>query len=424
MRKCTAGREAPPPVVSEVAALVNVLYVYPGDWPRNATRPAKQTRSLAEAGHRVHLLSGNPRGEPQIATEDWLTVERIPSFGSPRLHRLLGFPVFVNPVWLWAIIRAARLCDAECIIVRDLPLAAAALAVGTLLGIPVHFEMADVYPVGMRSEPVDRPGLATRITRSITRNPTVWEMMERLVIRRVATVFVVSDESRDRCLGLGVPPERVVIVGNTPENLAALQRDYPIPADIADWAGRPMMLFVGNLLPSRGLPAAIEAIAIVAHDIPEVAFVIVGDGPEKAELQTEVEKRGLHQHVRLLGWKPHAEHAPYYARSTIGVLPFVATKHICITLANKLFDYMGAGLPVLASDVPPMRRVLLETGAGLLAPPSDVTALAQGILRLIGDPELRRRLGEAGRRAAETTYAWAEDRRRFLDAVERPLQRS
>lgn len=398
---------------------MNVLYVYQGDWPRNATRPAKQTRSLARAGHRVHLLSGNPRGEPRLAAEGWLTLERTPSFGSPWLYRLLGFPIFLNPVWWWAILRAGLRCRADCIIVRDLPLAAAAVAVGTLLGVPVHFDMADVYPVGMRASQIEHPGWVTRITR----NPTVAELVERFVIRRVATVFVVSEESRERCIGLGVAPERVIIVGNTPENLADLRGGYPVPADIADWAGCPMMLFVGNLLPSRGLPEAIEAVAIVARDDPEIRFVIVGDGREEAKLRMQIKQGGLEQHVRLLGWKPQAEHPPYYAHAAIGVLPFRATEHICITLANKLFDYMGAGLAVLASDVPPMRRVLSETGAGLLTPPSDVAALARGITKLLRDPALRRRLGEAGRRAVETKYAWAEDRRRFLDAVEQPLRR-
>jgi glycosyltransferase involved in cell wall biosynthesis len=73
-----------------------------------------------------------------------------------------------------------------------------------------------------------------------------------------------------------------------------------------------------------------------------------------------------------------------------GLLDQLATKHICIALANKLFDYMGARLPVLASDVPPMRRVLSGTGAGLLAPPSDVEALAHGFTPLLCDPALRR----------------------------------
>ena len=400
--------------------LVNVLYVYQGDWPRNATRPLKQTKALAAAGHRVHLLSGNPHGKERLTEEQWLSVERLPSFGSPRLHRIFGFPVFVNPVWVFAIFVAARRCKADCIIVVDLPIAAAAVAVGRLRGIPVHFDVADVYPVGMRDSRIEHPGWVGRITR----NPALAEAIERFVIHRVATVFAVSAESRDRFIKLGMRPDRVVLVGNTPENLAELAQQYPLPRDIADWAGRPYMLFIGNLLPSRGLPEAVEAVAIVRHEIPEFCFVIVGDGREAPVLGTMIRERNLERHVRLVGWKPMDAHPPYYSNAALGVLPFRPTQHICITLANKLFDYMGASLPVLASDVPPMRRVIEETGCGILVQPKDPAALAQAIIRLVRDPALRRSLGDAGRRAVEGKYSWAEDRRRFLAAIERPRQQT
>ena len=72
---------------------MNVLYVYDGDWPRNATRPAKQMRSLVAAGHVVGLLSGNPKNEPRVEDGGWLRVERFPSFGSARLYRVLGFHI-------------------------------------------------------------------------------------------------------------------------------------------------------------------------------------------------------------------------------------------------------------------------------------------------------------------------------------------
>ena len=394
---------------------MNVLYVYHGDWPRNATRPVKQTRALAQAGHKVHLLSANPLGKPRLMQDEWLSVERLPSFGSPRRHRIFGFPVFANPVWIAAIWRAARRCHADCIIVVDLPLAAAAVAVGSALDIPVHFDVADVYPVGMRDRNLEHSGLVGRITR----NPEIAEAIERFVLHRVASTFVVSEEIRERCIDIGVAPERVVLVGNTPENVDELHRDYPIPSDIADWAGRPLMLFVGNLLPSRGLAVAVKAIDLARHEVPDVGFVIVGDGREEPALHRLVRELGLDDHVRLVGWKPPAVHPAYLAHVAIGVLPFVRTQHISITLANKLFDYMGASLPVLASDLPSTRRVVAGTDCGLLVPPSDPEALAKGIVTLLRDPELRERLGRAGRAAVETRYAWAEDRRRFVDAIER-----
>jgi glycosyltransferase involved in cell wall biosynthesis len=394
---------------------VNVLYVYHGDWPRNATRPVKQTRALAQAGHKVHLLSANPLGKPRFMQDEWLSVERLPSFGSAKRHRILGFPVFANPVWIAAIWRAARRCHADCIIVVDLPLAAAAIAVGSALDIPVHFDVADVHAVGMRDSYLEHAGLVAKLTR----NPAIAESIERFVLTHVASTFVVSEEIRERCIAIGVAPERVVLVGNTPENVDDLHRHHPIPHDIADWAGRPLMVFVGNLLPSRGLSLAIDATNIARRDVADVGFVIVGDGREEPALHRQIRALGLDGHVRLVGWKAPAEHPAYLAHATVGVLPFLPTQHISITLANKLFDYMGASLPVLASDVPSMRRIVAGTGCGLLVAPKDATALATGLVTLLQDPELRERMGRNGRAAVETTYAWAEDRRRFVDAIER-----
>jgi glycosyltransferase involved in cell wall biosynthesis len=394
---------------------MRVLYVYQGDWPRNATRVLKQTRALAEAGHVVRLLSANPRGEPRHSSEAWMDIERVPRLGPKGLNRYLAFPVFVNPFWNAWILSAARRFSAEAMIVRDLPLAPAAIAVGKALGIPVHYEMADVYPVAMRANRDAHPGLVSRITR----NSAVAEWLDRLVIRRAASVFVVSEESRQRCIALGAADGAAVIVGNTPETLPPVDLEAPVPADIADWAGRPLVLFIGNLLSDRGLIEAIDAIDIARRAVRDIGFVIIGDGPEHRPLAAHVEKLGLGGHVRLLGWKGAPDHAAYYKQGAIGILPFLSTEHINITLANKLFDYMGASLPIIGTDGPPMRRVLEETGAGVIVPPGNPRAIAEAMVALLRDPERRRILGERGRAAVSGPYAWARDRDRFLAAVAR-----
>lgn len=395
---------------------MRVLYVYQGDWPRNATRVLKQTRALSEDGHAVRLLTGNPRGEPRRGREEWMEIERVPRVGPPAVNRVLSFPVFANPLWVHWIRRAAREFRAEAMIVRDLPLAPAVLAIGRILGIPVHYEMADVYPVAMRANRADHPGVVSRFTR----NPGVAERLDQYVIRRAASVFVVSEESRRRCIALGAKPGAAVIVGNTPASLPPNGRKFPAPADIADWAERPIVLFVGNLLADRGLRQAVNAIGIAREAIPEAALVIVGDGREYHTLAEQIAAAGLQDNARLVGWKGGPDHAAYYQHATIGILPFLSTEHINITLANKLFDYMGAGLPIIGTDGPPMRRVLEETGAGVLVPAGDAGALAAAITALIRDPSRRRELGERGRAAVTGAYSWANDRARFLNAINRP----
>jgi glycosyltransferase involved in cell wall biosynthesis len=126
---------------------------------------------------------------------------------------------------------------------------------------------------------------------------------------------------------------------------------------------------------------------------------------------------GVGDRVALLGWQNHADLPAFYANSQIGLLPFYACNHICITLANKLFDYAAAGLPMVASDVPPMRRVLEETGAGLLARPGSPEDLAEKIAQLVRDPALRQELGRRGQQAVRSQYNWSVDEKRFLNAI-------
>ena len=251
-----------------------VLYVYQGDWPKNATRVAKQTRSLADAGHRVVLLAGNPNRTARREPGPWLEVHRLPAPPSRLLRRLVNFPLPLNPMWLWYVWRTARSVKAESIVVRDLPLAPAALLAGHRLGIPVHYDMADVYPVLLEATRADNPGLMNRVLR----NPRVAGRVERWVLARVATVFVVAEESRARCLGLGVPPSRAVLVGNTPANAEELTVRHPIPQDLASLRDRQILLFVGNILEDRGLDHAIRAMAQVAAEVPNAALVLIGDG--------------------------------------------------------------------------------------------------------------------------------------------------
>jgi glycosyltransferase involved in cell wall biosynthesis len=210
-----------------------------------------------------------------------------------------------------------------------------------------------------------------------------------------------------------------VVVGNTPDELPHPEADAGLPADVRDWAGRPLVVFLGNLLSDRGLTQAIAAVGKARAAVPDIGFLIIGDGPEHAKLDAQIEHGELRGHVRLLGWRSYTEHSAYYRAARVGVLPFLATDHINITLANKLFDYMASSLAIVASDVPPMRRVIEETGAGVLVPPGDVDALADAFVRLLLDPARCRELGERGRRAVEGRYNWAADRARFLAAVAR-----
>jgi glycosyltransferase involved in cell wall biosynthesis len=393
---------------------VNILYVYQGEWPRAATRVAKQVRSLARAGHTVHLLSRNYQAEPRLEQWDLVHVHRLPSVRVRWLNRLLNFPLFFNPIWVWVMWTLARRIRAERIVVADLPLAPTAIWLGRVRSIPVHYDMAEVYPEFLKS----LHAVAVRPWWDrVIRSPRAAALVERWVLKKAGSISVVSEESRGRCVRLGAPADRVVLVGNTPEDLEELTCPRPFPAELRPWAKRSRALFVGTLIADRGVKEVVDAFALVVREMPDAALVIVGDGPDRARIGATIERLGLGDHVALLGWQDHGRLAEFYQHCHVGLLPFLDTPHVRVTLANKLFDYMGASLPVLAADLPPMRRILEELGAGVLYPVGSAAALAEQLVRLLRDRERCRALGMRGREAVLAKYNWGRDEETWLRIV-------
>lgn len=396
---------------------MNVLYVYDGHWPFQATRAIKQSDLLLAAGHHVTMLSRGVADAARHEVNGRLTVARMPHMRSRKLDKLVNYPMFLNPLWFRHVWKNAKRSNADLIIVGDLPLAPAAVLVGRVLRVPVLYDMAEVYPIAMHSLLPRETPLPLRIARATNAAFAV----EKWVLDRVATTFVVSDESRDRLFAMGVDRSRVVLVGNTPANPEALRQDWPVPSDIADVVeqNRPVAIFVGNVYADRGLVYAIDAMKTVLERIPNAMMIIIGEGRDRQFLMDRAASEKLQHAVRFLGWKHHSEHPAYLKYAQIGLLPFVETEHIRITLANKLFDYMGAGVSIIASDVPSMRRVIEETDTGLLVPAGNPAALSDAMIRLFEDEALRARMRDNGFAAIEGPYDWYKDAARFMEAVER-----
>jgi glycosyltransferase involved in cell wall biosynthesis len=388
-----------------------ILYVYDGDWPYRATRVGKQTRSLARAGHRVVLISRNDLAQPRIEETSWMTVRRLPSVRRHWLNRLINFPFFFNPIWYSAIMQSARESRADYILVRDLPLAPTALAVGARLGVPVVYDMAEVYPEFLQ----DRFDFGrASLSDYFVKNPRAARLIERFVLPRITKVIVVSEESRQRCLRLGADASRVVLVGNTPDDIEMISASVRADVRRPD-AESCTLLFVGILMWDRGVAEAVRAMPTILKAYPKTTLAIVGDGDERGRIERVIAECGLSKNVELLGYREHSSLPALYARADIGLLPFLPGRHVKITLANKLFDYMAAGLPIVAADLAPMRRILGETGAGELFAPGDPDSLAEVVIGVLRDPARREELGKNGRRAALEKYHWGEDERRLIE---------
>ena len=197
---------------------------------------------------------------------------------------------------------------------------------------------------------------------------------------------------------------------HTVPNGVSITRIVPRPEDIGD----PVVTFVGTLKPWHGVADLLAAAALAKRPWK---LRIIGDGPERAAL--EAQAAGLGIEVDFRGAVAPADMPGQLAGSAIGVAPYPdlggEQQHYFSPL--KVYEYLAAGLPVVASAVGQLPQILGELGT--LVPPSDPAALAAAIDDLAADPVVRGELGWRGRVQAEEKHSWAGAVDHILDLAGR-----
>jgi glycosyltransferase involved in cell wall biosynthesis len=178
--------------------------------------------------------------------------------------------------------------------------------------------------------------------------------------------------------------------------------------------------FVGSMKAWHGLPTLAEAFAAFRRHVPDSRLLLVGDGPERERLAEELAARGLRDTAEFTDAVTPAEVPGLLASMDVAVAPYprLATFYFS---PLKVYEYMAAGLPVVASRLGQLAGMIRHEETGLLCPPGDGDALAAALERLWREPALRRRLGEAARAKALREHTWEAVARRILRLAEKGM---
>jgi glycosyltransferase involved in cell wall biosynthesis len=237
-----------------------------------------------------------------------------------------------------------------------------------------------------------------------------WGRFGRTIGRRCRTAdaFVaISPGVRGELVAGGYDPARIVDLPN----------GVPVPADPWHPSGEPDSLraaFVGRLAPEKGLGALVDAWPIVLAERPGARLTLIGEGPERGSLETQVDRLGLRESVDLPGVAP--DPSARLRQSDLFVLP---SREEGMSIA--LLEAMALGIPCFASDIPGNRALMTDGVHGRLAPPDDPPALARAILALRADP-LAPSMAEAARRRVVEHYSIAAVARRHLELFARLVE--
>jgi sugar transferase (PEP-CTERM/EpsH1 system associated) len=203
-------------------------------------------------------------------------------------------------------------------------------------------------------------------------------------------ITCVSQQVEDFVVGqIGIPRDKTVVIPNgiDVKHFKNLYKDnkmrstYHLPRDV------PVIGTVTRLNRVKRLDVLLQAIEL----LQETHGVIVGEGPEHEYLKAQATRLGLSERISFTGHQRDVR--PWLAAFDIFVL-----SSDWEGMSNALLEAMAAGLPVVATAVGGTPEVVVEGETGFLVPPRDPEALAEAILRLLRDPDLRRRMGEAGRK--------------------------
>ncbi|WOD37004.1 glycosyltransferase family 4 protein [Nodosilinea sp. E11] len=171
--------------------------------------------------------------------------------------------------------------------------------------------------------------------------------------------------------------------------------------------------FIGSLKPWHGLSHLVNAFAKLHQRVPQARLLIVGDGPQRDTLQTDLEQRGLLPFAHLTGAVSPEQIPAFLASMDVGVAPYPT--HLDFYFSPlKVVEYMAAGLPVVVSDIGQLSHLVTHRHTGWLCPSGDEGALAAALEELWQSPELRQQLGQAGQQHILAHHTWEKVAQQIL----------
>ncbi len=241
-------------------------------------------------------------------------------------------------------------------------------------------------------------------------NRTYLDLATRVSARRASCILAVSEHTRREVIGLlGVPAERVIVTPN------AARRHFrpPDPVALARFRARQglpedFVLFVGTLEPRKNLTTLLEAYGQVARQSDLPLLVGGGKGWLFAPVFERLDALGLRDRVKFIGYIDEEELPLWYAAATLFVFPSLYEG-----FGMPPLEAMACGTPVITSNSASLPEVVGD--AGIMVSPTDADALAEAILALLHNPDLRSDLRERGLRRA-SLFSWHTMARRTYEA--------
>ena len=399
---------------------MRILIVSQYFWPESF-RVNDLADELMARGNSVTVLTGLPnypdgmvfpdfRANPgKFADYNGIHIYRVPVIprGSSKLALVLNYLSFVVTGLLLAPWKLRGQSFDAIFVFQTSPITSAipALLLRRLKKAPVLLWVLDLWPDTLSAIGIIRSKRLLAIVGGLVR--FVYARCDRVLIQSRAFVPLVARYMRDDRTIRYFPgwPEQIFTDTSAPAN--------PAP-ELAPWRDDFIILFAGNIGEAQDFPAILDA-AEATSDLPDVRWIILGDGRARDMVERELDRRNLREKVILLGRFPIERMPEFFAGADALLVSLKAEPIWALTIPGKVQSYLASGVPLLAMIDGEGARVVAESGGGLVAPAGDGQALAARVRALKAMTQAERtQMGSLGRAYGQREF----DRGQLVSALE------
>lgn len=349
----------------------------------------RQCRSLAEAGYEVVLIAPDSHNH----VKEGVSLSGVPKTNG-RLKRMLET--------VYQVYKAGVKQDGELYHLHDPELLGPALLL-RMKGKKIIFDFHESFAAQVTT----KPWVRAKLRIPAVAFASLVQKLAVLVSNRVIAATPVIARS--------LPPDKTSVIMNYP-----ILREFNV-ADRLPYSRRPPWIcYVGALTEIRGVGQMVEAVNLQPENLKVELFLAGTFSPFDFE-NTVASTPGWNR-VNFLGYQSRKSVARMLAQCRVGLVMLHPTPNYIESYPVKLYEYMAAGLPVVASDFPFWREIIEDVGCGLLADPLNPESIAEQIRWILSHPEEAEEMGNRGRAAALARFNWDSEIPKLLQVYEEALQ--
>lgn len=366
-------------------------------------RVENEALTLVQEGHQVFLFALTY--DADATTEETYKNIIVKRYKFNRLTYKLSALAYTVP--LYKMILAPKIkafftsYAIDVLHIHDMRIAGTVFSINKKWNLPVVLDLHDNYPEVMKAYPHLNKFPGKQLI-----SPKIWRQKEQFFIEKADRIITVSPEFVNSIKNrLIAHHEKVFLVPNTVRKEFYTQFQL-MPSVIERFKKNFVLLYIGDTGLRRGLEFAIRALPDLAKKIPNIKLVIVGTSSADKTLQQLVTGLQVGKYVSFEGWQPPATFPSYIKAAAIGISPLIRSKQHDMAYANKLFQYMSLGLPVLVSEATAQKRIVEKNHCGWIHKDKDSSNFATKVIEAYTDNGTYRNFAKNAADFVHNNYNW------------------